>query len=586
MSLAGNNKYLKDNYLVVWFSLLMIVVKLFLLPFVQTVDADAVSRVLLSEKWLSNPHLITDGVWAPLHFYLNAIVLWITDSRVIAPKVLNILFSSLAMIPFFHFVKRVFEPKGAIFATLLLGLSPIIFRNGFQALSGSPYLFFTCLSLYFLSKALIDSKGIKDYIYAGVAITIAAGLRYEAWVLIACFTLIILLHRKWKEMIAFWLAAMIFPFFWMIVGYVYHDDILFGVNGAYTWNIELMGVNEGINDTERIKRALFFPFSWFLAVSPFISWIIVYVFIRSSVNKAFTKQQLIWLIPLLVIGISFLAKAQNGTLLLQHRFTASLVVFSAPLLSLFFNEVKPWKKIAVSTLLITMPFMSYFWFVFSFSDWTPLSRQIKSVVNDIEVSSGNEALPLPTFMDDVPLTIKNEINKNTAESDGLLIDFTGWSKTYYWALNSNVPAEDICIFQGAANGAFDFHQFYDIVTRKPSGLFLRYCGSDHMNNFIISGNILQTNSVEFPVSIKLEYVYSEEGVNLYRYQMVSLDDHPEVNSIVELNCPLEGSRAYFLMQIKNNTQMYNSIFKKAFKNGISVEEMLERDVDYLIEHSE
>lgn len=583
MSLAGNRKWLSDDYLIIWFSILMIAIKLLLLPFVQTIDADAVSRVLISEKWLADPHLITDGVWAPLHFYFNAFVLWLTDSRVIAPKILNILFSSLAVIPFFHFVKRVFEPKGALFAAILLGLSPIIFRNGFQALSGSPYLFFTCLSLFFLSRALYKSTGCRDYIFAGIAITIAAGLRYEAWVLIACFTLVILLHKKWKETAVFWLSAMVFPMFWMIVGYVYHDDILFGVNGAYTWNVELMGVNEGINDTERIKRVFFFPFSWFLAVSPFISWIITYVFFRSLIKKEFTRKQLIWLIPLLVIAVSFLVKAQNGTLLLQHRFTASLLVFSVPILSLFFKYPKTWKKVTLSILLFSMPFMSYFWYVFSFSNWTPLSDQIVSVVKDVELSAGSEALALPTFMDEVPVRIQEVITANTNSNDGLLIDFVGWSKTYYWALNSNVEAAGICIFQGAKNGVFDFQSFQEIVLKRPKGLFVLYCGSDHLNNFTFSGNILTTNSHDFPVSLKLDFISAEEGVNIFNYTL--FQNESEVSKeFLGLDCPEEGSKEFFVMQIKNNSQLFNDVYKKAFRNGISFEEMLERDVQYLMEH--
>lgn len=581
ISSIKTNKYFSSHYLILWISVLLVVVKLCFLPFVQTVDADAVSRVLLSEKWLANPHLITDGVWAPLHFYFNAIVLWLTDSRVIAPKLLNILFSSLAIVPFYHFVRRIFEPKGALFSAILLGLSPIIFRNGFQALSGAPYLFFTCLSLYYLAKALYDSEDVKNYIFAGLAITIAAGLRYEAWVLIACFTLIILLHKKWKETMFFWLAAMVFPLFWMLVGLIYHDDILFGVNGAYTWNIELMGVNEEINDTERIRRVLFFPFSWFLAVSPFISWVIIYTFFRTAIKKEFTRPQLIWLIPLLVIIFSFLAKTQNGTLLMQHRFTASWIVFSAPLLSLFFKQAQQWKKVSITVMLLIMPFMSYFWYSFSFSDWTPLSDQMVTVVKEIELSAGAEALPLPSFMDDVPIEIKDVIVENTTKDDGLLIDFTGWSKTYYWALNSYVPAGDICIFQGAKNGAFDFQQFHEIVNRKPEGVLVLYCGSDHINNFSISGGVLSTNSTEFPVMIGLDFLYAQEGVSVFRYVQVNGVDE-FLGEEVHLDCPEEGSREFFIMSIKNNTQMFNDVHKKAFKNGITFEEMLERDVEYLM----
>lgn len=586
-SAENKHKYLSDDFLIIWFILAILVVKLFLLPYTQTIDADAVSRVLLSEKWLAHPHLITDGVWAPLHFYFNAFVLWIFDERVVAPKILNIVFSTFAIWPFYHFVKRIFVSKGAIYAALLLGLSPIIFRNGFQALSGSPYLFFACLSLYFLARGLTrqDRKSV-DFIYAGLSITVAAGLRYEAWVLIACLTLVLLLYKKWKETLFFWLAAMIFPFFWMIVGQVYHDDFLFGVNGAYTWNVELMGVNENLNDTERIKRIFFFPFSWFLAVSPFISWIIIYSCISGILKKRITLKQYIWLIPLVVIGVSFLLKAQNGTLLLQHRFTASLVLFSSPLLSLFFYNSKKWKEYLTFGLIFLMPFMAYYWFVVDFSSLTPFSKQIKTVVKDVELSAGAEALTLPSFDDDVPLEICEVIEANTDDEDGLLIDFVGWSKTYYWALNSNVYAGDICIFQGATNGVFDFRQFYEIAQRRPNGVLVMYCGSDHLNNFQFNGSTITTNSEEFKLSLSLKLILSKEGVNIYRYTMIDDPSDYSDYEYLPMNCPEVGSAEEIIMTIKNNTQMMNDIHKKAFKNGISFNEMLQRDVQYIIEHSE
>ena len=89
--------------------------KLILLPFSETTDADAVTRIFLSIKWLDNPHWIMTDVWAPFHYYLNAFSLSIWDNRVIMPKLVQVTISCLTLLPFYFFVKREFNEKGAFF---------------------------------------------------------------------------------------------------------------------------------------------------------------------------------------------------------------------------------------------------------------------------------------------------------------------------------------------------------------------------------------------------------------------------------------------------------------------------------------
>ncbi|CAG5085759.1 hypothetical protein CRYO30217_02872 [Parvicella tangerina] len=568
----------RSDSLVIYGTLLLILVKLILFPFTQTVDADAVSRTLISYNWLKNPHFITDSVWAPLHFYLNGAVMWITGSIEDGPRILNIFLSGLMIIPFYFFVKREFNEQGAVYSAALVALSPVIFRNSFQALSGTPYLFFLAMGLFFFSRAL-RSSSFKFYVIAGLSITLAAGFRYEAWIIIAVFTLIGIIRKQWKGTAVFWGVAMIVPAGWMLIGQVYHGDFLYGVNGAYGWNIEQMDVNANVNDTERLKRLFFFPMSWFLAVSPILAWVIIVSFIRKTIKKAYSLQQFLWLLPLAVIGLAFLVKAQDGTLLLQHRFTGSLVLLSAPLLAtvLDVKSKRFSKPLMFLAVLLILP-QSYFWYRVNLDEWPPMSRQIKSVIKDIQLSTGPETLPLPQI--DNPLltggleAVKNNWNKE----DGLILDFFGWTETYYFALQ--YPKADPFIFPGAKNDVFPTEKYLNYVLTHPKGKLVMHCASNHQE-FVTITSCRFTLNGHSEVSLRIESLYNEKGFQVYEYQLAQ--DQEFVDDIADEVCFSSGSVAYFESKAYFNVQLKESAKRLARKESISLEAGIHKLAEELAE---
>ena len=186
--------------------------RLLILPWSQTVHADAVTRIFLSADWLANPHYISSGYWGPLHIYLNALSLWLFSDQVITPKVLNILFVTFSVPPLYWFTKNVFKNRlGATFVALTYVLCPVVVRNSFLGLAEVVYAFFVLLTMHFLEKSFRTKAANKYVILAGFSITLAAATRYEAWVLIAVFTLVCLLRVGWQSAVLFWMFAMLFP---------------------------------------------------------------------------------------------------------------------------------------------------------------------------------------------------------------------------------------------------------------------------------------------------------------------------------------------------------------------------------------
>ena len=566
----------------IFISVFLLAVKLVLLPFSATVDADAVSRVLMSEKWLTEENIIPYGVWAPLHLYLNSFIIFITGDRIWSPVIVNILLSCATIFPLYYFTKNVFSEKGALFSALLFALSPIVFRNSFLALSSTPYAFLLMVAFYYLSISL-KSNTNRNYAYSGIFMTLASGFRYEAWVLIAVMTFIILIYKQWRGMFLFWGCAMIFPLIWMAIGYIYHDDILFGVSGAYHWNVELLGVNDDLDTLERIKRIIFFPISWFLVCSPAIAIAILYTIFKNGRKKLFTKNQLLWLIPFVLLFGMFISKSYSGTLLMQHRFSISLLILCAPLFSLFFEGRRfKLKAVGMLVVLLSMIPMSFVWNKIHIYHAISFSEKVRTVIEEIQLSEFNQTEAFPYFKDDNVYEWQKLIKENSNKNEGLILDFVSWSSTYYWALHSGVSENGIFFHSGTPHEEIRFEVLNEVMTKQPKGLIMLFCLSKHSEYYDFDGSILSIKG--YNTKYQLDLIKSKDGLSLYHYSIADLDKSTSMDIVKCMDCPVPGSKERILLEIKYNDYLLASIRFKAWIKGVSMEEMIELDAQYIIDH--
>ena len=226
--------------------------------------------------------------------------------------------------------------RGAFFTLALFLFNPLFFRYSFQVLSEIPYLFFLALTLNVVSKAL-ETKQFKHVVYAGIFATLGAGFRYEFWLMIAVFTLIFILKKQYKSAFLFMFFALLFPLFWMIGNFTAHGHFFYGVTGIYNTQ-DILRYNANLTNIEVLKRTLFYPFSYFFSISPLLIIGLVIFFFKRIYQRSFTK--IIWILPFFVMLVFYLYKTNNGTLLLQHRFSLSLLLLSIPFTALFFSNKK------------------------------------------------------------------------------------------------------------------------------------------------------------------------------------------------------------------------------------------------------
>lgn len=451
-----------------WLVFFTILIKLIFLPFAQNIDADVTSRIFISQDWANNPHWINSGNWLPLHFYLNGIFLSFINDPIYLPKIINILISSFALIPFFFFTRRLFNENGAFIATIFLAICPVLFHNSFLALSETPYLFFLVLSLNFLLKG-IQKNSYLFILFSGLSITIAGGFRYEAWVLAGILGLLLLLLHKWKQALLFLCIAFIFPIIWLTTSVIDTGNAL----NSFNWAIDAVHTNKAVELESILRRIWFFPFSWMISLGPIVAFLVIKTFVKYFKHRAEYRTLILWSLPFFIMFIIIQFNTFIGSLLLQHRFTGTLTILSLPFIAEYFKEINSKKiKHAIIIGFVTVGLS------FAYN-----TKGVK---------------PIPRLHDQEAVTISQIIKANSDKDSYLILDFVGWENTYYIALQSRQDRQNIYFIQEKTHqestlnkikGLIDSHQKGFILLRKHSEIYQAILPGDKNNLNSLNNNI-------------------------------------------------------------------------------------------------
>jgi 4-amino-4-deoxy-L-arabinose transferase-like glycosyltransferase len=512
----------KKHGLILLLATLALIARLLAMPHAQVVDSDAVSRAFIGEIWLITPTLITHGVWGPLHAYLNAFIIAVCDNRTWAPILLHAIFGAACTFPVFFFTKRLFHAKAGYVAALIFVFSPVVFRNSLMPMAEVPHAFFVAMAMWMLIKAIQRSSELRWYILAGLSITVAAGLRYESWVLIALFTFLLLFNRKWKGCFFFWSAAMIFPLFWMAGNYLEYGNILYGSDYATYFNTVVHGVNENLSDADRIQRLLFFPIS-VLHIYPMGLFIVLVVLLGISVfKKKFTPLQISWLIPFVVMLSIYIFKGYGGTLLLQHRFSITLLLLLVPFTAVLIpKDIKLGIILAIAVPLIAV----HAYFSQYFHEKTHIERRVtnnnlKLALENTRWATFKQLQAIPQLEDNVSEKLLEKTRELRKSNTPLVLDFFGWGNTYNFAFRSGVKAELIVFLTpdvlNAEKSFKDLDRYENYRTQNREGLLILRRGSDNMKNVIVE------NDEEFirfrNELISIQKIDSVESLIVYKFE--------------------------------------------------------------------
>jgi hypothetical protein len=444
----GINKWFKaiQDHPLLFIMGLAFFLRLSAFPYSDTVDSDAVSRVFMAQNWANNPEFIWHGTWLPFHQYFIGSFLLVFPSITITPIILNIVLATATVWAVYHFTALLFDKTNAWFPAILLAVSPIFFRNSLMAMAEIPGICTAAFGLLFVMRS-IKRESLKDAVVAALFMTLSNGFRYESWVISGLLFIIFLLYRQYRVASIYAVIAVSFPVIWIVGNFIDDGNYMAGIAGANYFNLVLAGVNEGVGFPERMARLLFYPYSLTLSVGVWVMPLMLIALYRRG--KTLSRAQWIWVLPFAFMAILVTYKAIDGTLLLQHRFSSTLLLLFLPftvLIPRLFENSRLFPIILSCAALSILPFSNYMANQ-NVERWLSFSPDVESAFGLVRYIRQDQAEPIPKLKEDRPKELVKLI-RSRCENCALVLDFTGWQETYYVALNVGLDPGQIMILPG------------------------------------------------------------------------------------------------------------------------------------------
>jgi 4-amino-4-deoxy-L-arabinose transferase-like glycosyltransferase len=469
------------------FAFFLLIVKLVLLPFAHAVDADGITRVLMSRQWAADPGLIKEGSWPPFYFYVMGAALHLCDNQYYTPLVVNVLLSVLSLFPLYFLMKRLFNAQTGLCMCLVFALSPIVFRVSLLQLSETLSIFFMLLTANVLVKGLQENNN-KLLLLAGLCASIAGGFRYESWIISPLVAAIVAWRYSFRQSLFFLFTASLFPLYWLASNYIYRDNMF----GSFTWATAAIISNKINSGEDLLRRIWWYPLSLFFVFGP----VGFYFFVREIVyvcrNRKIQRTAFLFFFLFVIVFLFFLINCLGGSLLMQHRFTLTLFLLSFPFLGFYFKDHAK-HKIKMALLIA----LSAFGFSFIYN-----SRGIR---------------PVPRLEDKAAEKVAQVIQTNLTADPGLIVDSWNFESTYYVAFMSGLPQSSIAVFdQNPQSVALELGHAITILDLHPTGFIVFHKNGKLQGEMTIEGNELTVKSSG--QHLKLEPVYTSGEIVLYKYQ--------------------------------------------------------------------
>jgi hypothetical protein len=294
---------------------------------------------------------------------------------------------------------------------------------------------------------------------AGFALTCASALRYEGWAAIPL--LAVALRRQPRLLALFVAAALVFPVVWMIGNQREFGDALYGVHAAARHQIDVEGYNDNLTLARRIKRAVYYPATLFLGLTPVVAIAVLAGFGRCLVRRPLPP----WVVPGVGLLLLFIVQAVRGELLLRGRYSIVLGALLLPCVGALYRGSArrgraPWLEIAVLAAMLP----------FSFLSARAAPRFLDSVFpNDIR------AVPVP---DAATRRLLSTVRANVdPDRDAFIEDFIGWQQSFGIALATRLHPDRILVAPGQRGARIDAAELGALLERYPDGVLLVRDGS-------------------------------------------------------------------------------------------------------------
>jgi len=444
--------------------LVALAVRTAVLPFATSDGGDAPSRVWAAREWLFHPRLLTHGVWGPLHTYLIALSLWAVPDPVHAPVIMSMLFSVASAGALYCFTRLEFgDPRAVLLVGLTYAAYPIAIRNGVSVRSETPFVFFLLLGMIALALARTraGAGSWRWAVGAGVSLTLAAMLRYEAWILIPIFGW--LLRRQPGLLAIFVACALVHPVFWAVGNWIHSGDPLYGFTAASRWELQSMGRAQA-DPRVLMAAAAKYP----AAVLRGMSLPIGIVCAGGAALALLTRHRSsAWLLPLAGVLTLWGVGIARGAVVPKVNYTEIAGTMLFPFSAAAYQRLRigQWRREALLLAALVLPLVSL---LFSCRPCLARARLGRLAGFSPIPRIDNQPIALA-----VAETLKGELRAGEA----LVSDHYGWGATQYVALLTRLRREQIYLAPGAPNQRLDADTLAAFLTAHPQGVLVAASGS-------------------------------------------------------------------------------------------------------------
>ncbi len=208
--------------------------------FSQNNGGDAFARAALTMHWLEHPSLTLDfggPRWLPLHFWLMALMAQIVPNVILACRLLSLVAGLASLWLFWKLVRRLYDEPSATFSLAVFVFFSLHIAYGTTSSSEETFVAFILGGLLgvFSFRA---SGNYAALVAGGLALSAAAAIRFEAWIVIFALGLVFLVgqrerpllgHAYWKSLLTFGIASGVWPVFWAIRSWRLFGNPFFGL---------------------------------------------------------------------------------------------------------------------------------------------------------------------------------------------------------------------------------------------------------------------------------------------------------------------------------------------------------------------
>jgi hypothetical protein len=413
-----------------------LVARLIALRYATLDSGDSVSRVLLGWLWSEQPFYISSGGWGPLHFYLIGAAMSIWADPVWTPAALHILCGCLTA---FIVCKLAFELFGSVRAALLTGFAaavyPMAVLGSLEAHSEVVFGLFLAGGLLFLVRAWRPSGALRDAVLAGVCITLASMLRYEAWLLLPFLALPLLF--RWRKVFAFLVPALLHPLVWMTGNALERGNPFYSFAWSSNFEREVMGQKTTAGLALALQQIWTFVMTTVHGLSLPLTLLVGLGVAWCALRR---RVEMFWLIPPLGLFALLMIAGARGSLWVKPAYTISFGLMLIPFIAYAFSaaHVERWPRgrfVGAAIVLLA---------AIGITTIEPLWRAIPHGGFFLSRAAGQFQESGET---DAVLALLND-GRELGEQ-ALVSDFIGWQSTAYLIEHAKAHPANLCVPNGA-----------------------------------------------------------------------------------------------------------------------------------------